>query len=57
MNILLGISLILGSLIIFSIQIRQTYKYKESFTIGDVKLTFAGLFSFLGGLYLLINSF
>jgi hypothetical protein len=55
-NILIGISFILVSLIIFIIQIREgAYKNKDGATIGDVKLTYAGLFSFLGGLYFLIN--
>lgn len=54
----IGVSLILVSIIIFIIQIRErANRKKESFSIGDVKLTFAGLFSFLGGLYLLISAF
>jgi hypothetical protein len=57
-NILIGVSLILVSIIIFIIQIREgVYKKKGGSTIGNIKLTIAGLFSILGGLYLLISAF
>ena len=55
---LIGALLILVSIIISIIQIREGANRKnEGFTIGDVKLIFAGLFSFLGGLYLFISAF
>ncbi len=57
-NMLIGALLILVSIIIFIIQIREGANSKnDGFTIGDVKLIFAGLFSFLGGLYLFISAF
>ena len=58
LNILIGVSLILVSIIISIIQIREgVFKKKGGATIGDVKLTIAGLFSILGGLCLLISAF
>ncbi|SHM88028.1 hypothetical protein SAMN04488057_104201 [Cyclobacterium lianum] len=57
-NILIGLSLMFVSIIISIIQIREgVFKKKGGATIGDVKLTIAGLFSILGGLYLLISAF
>lgn len=57
-NILFGVSLILVSIIISIIQIREgVYKKNGGANIGDVKLTIAGLFAILGGLYFLISSF
>lgn len=57
-SMLFGVCLILVSIIIFTIQIREgVYKKKGGATIGDVKLTIAGLFSVLGGLYFLISAF
>lgn len=57
-NVLIGVALVLVSIIIFIIQNRDgVYKKKGGATIGDVKLTIAGLFSILGGLYLLISAF
>lgn len=55
---LIGVSLILVSIIILIVQVRdKAYMEKEGFSIGNVKLSFAGVASFLGGLYFLINSF
>ena len=57
-RMLMGICFILVSIIILIIQIRDgTYLTKEESHIGDVKLTFAGLMSLVGGLYYLITSF
>lgn len=57
-NSLIGVLFILVSIIILIIQIRGgVYKKKGGVTIGDVKLSIAGLFSILGGLYLLIIAF
>jgi hypothetical protein len=55
-NLLISICLILVSIIIFLFQIREgVFNKKGIITIGDIKLTIAGFFSFLGGLYLLIG--
>jgi len=57
-NMLIGMSLILVSIIIFITQMREgVYSKKRVSFIGDVKLTVSGLFSLLGSIYFLIIAF
>jgi len=54
---LIGVLLILVSIIIFIIQIRDKAYIKEEFHMGNVNIYYAGIVSLLAGLYFFISSF
>tara|TARA_R110001592_G_scaffold96331_2_gene276701 strand:- start:100984 stop:101166 length:183 start_codon:yes stop_codon:yes gene_type:complete len=56
-NMLIGVLLILISIIIFIIQVRDKAYNKEDFHMGNVNIYYAGIVSFLAGLYFFISSF
>ena len=56
-NMLFGVCLILISIIIFVIQIRDKAYTKKEFHMGNVNIYYAGIASLLAGLYFFISAF
>ncbi|AFL84624.1 hypothetical protein Belba_2051 [Belliella baltica DSM 15883] len=56
-NMLIGILLILISIIIFIIQIRDKAYKRDDFNMGNVNIYYAGIVAFLAGMYFFFTSF
>ena len=54
---LIGVSLILVSIIIFIIQIRDKAYTKKEFHMGNINIYYAAMVSLLAGLYFFISAF